>query len=223
MPDIARVVSRNVVPASLNKSCSTKTNPAPRHWRQLLPLAATLVGSAVARPGAAQPAPAASPPPTFYATYRYQRYTVVNPDSGEPPTQIPGAGGTLTLRPDGSYDKRLRLPIGDGPPRAFDQQGQFTTLGDSIFFRFADKNGADTQRGQFQFQPATRRLQVTIAGYPPGNAGIYELSAAPDSLAQLVVAPVTKPTTRPTAKPAANQAKRTARPHAVRQPAARPR
>ncbi len=202
---------------------STKTDPAPRRWRQLLPLAATLVSSAAAQLGAAQPAPAASPPPTFYATYRYQGYTVVNPASGEPPAQIPGASGTLTLRPDGSYDKRLRLQIGDGPPRAFDQQGQFTTLGDSIFFRFADKNGADTQRGQFRFQPETRLLQVTIAGYPPGNAGIYKLSAAPDSLAQPVVVPTVKPITEPTVKSVARPARRAVRPRTAQQPAARPR
>ena len=133
------------------------------------------------RPGAAQPA---SPlPPAFYATYAYRAYSVVNPGSGEPPARIPGAGGTLRLRPDGRYAKRLRLQIGAGPPREFNQQGRFTTQGDSIFFLFTDPNGTDTQRGTFRYQPATRQLTITIAGYPPGNAGIYELTAAPDSAA----------------------------------------
>ena len=51
------------------------------------------------------------------------------------------------------------------------------TQGDSIFFSFTDKYGADVQRGTFRYVAATRRLSITIAGYPAGNKGAYELVA----------------------------------------------
>ncbi len=122
----------------------------------------------------AQPLPAA-----FYTTYTYTAYTVHDLTTGEPPTQVPGIGGTLALRADGTYDKRLSMRLGDSGPRFFTQQGRFTTVGDSIVFRFADLKGRDVQRGTFRYAPKTRRLVITLAGYPPGNKGVYELVAAP--------------------------------------------
>jgi len=122
-------------------------------------------------------APAPAPPAAFYTTYSYTGYTVVDLTTGEPPTQVPGVGGTLTLRADGTYDKRLSLLMGDSGPRMFAQHGRFTTKGDSIVFRFADLKGPDVQRGTYHYLAKTHRLTITLNGYPRGNKGVYELVA----------------------------------------------
>lgn len=119
------------------------------------------------------------PPAAFYTTYSYVGYTVYDFTEGEPPTVVPGVGGTLTLRADGSYDKRLSLLLGDSGPRFFSQRGRFTTQGDSIFFRFVDQTGPDVQRGTFRYEPVSQKLHISLAGYPKGNHGDYELVALP--------------------------------------------
>ena len=123
--------------------------------------------------------PAAGPPPAFYTTYTYTAYTVYDYTTDEPPTQVPGVGGTLALRADGSYDKRLNILVGTSGPRYFTQHGRFTTKGDSIFFDFTDLKGHDVQRGTFRYLAQTKQLSITIAGYPAGNKGVYELVATP--------------------------------------------
>jgi len=125
------------------------------------------------------PAPAPTLPVAFYTTYTYTAYTVHDLTTDEPPTHVPGVGGTLALRADGTYDKRLSLLMGDSGPRFFTQHGRFTTKGDSITFRFTDLKGADVQRGTFRYEARPRRLTITLAGYPPGNKGVYELVATP--------------------------------------------
>ena len=60
--------------------------------------------------------PAPGPPAAFYTTYTYTAYTVVDLTTGEPPTQVSGVGGTLALRADGTYSKRLSLLLGDSGP-----------------------------------------------------------------------------------------------------------
>lgn len=121
--------------------------------------------------------PPAGPPAAFFTTYTYTAYTVYDHTTGEPPTKVPGVGGTLALRADGTYDKRLSLLMGDSGPRFFTQHGRFTTKGDSIVFRFTDLKGSDVQRGTFRYDPKSRRLTISIVGYPPGNQGVYELVA----------------------------------------------
>ena len=118
----------------------------------------------------------AAPPPTFFTTYNYTAYTVYDTTSPDPPTQVRGVGGSLTLRADGSYEKRLSI-VGARGPLYFRQDGRFVLTGDSIRFAFTDLKGADVQRGTFRFEPATRRLALTILGYPAGNQGVYELAA----------------------------------------------
>lgn len=118
-------------------------------------------------------------PVAFYTTYSYTAYTVYDHTTGEPPTAVQGVGGTLALRADGTYDKRLSLLLGSSGPRYFTQHGRFSTKGDSIYFKFTDLKGSDVQRGTFRYEPGTRRLTINIAGYPPGNKGVYELVAAP--------------------------------------------
>ena len=115
--------------------------------------------------------------PPFFTTYDYAAYTVYDATSAEPPTTVRGVGGTLTLRPNGTYEKRLSI-VNAGGPHYFRQDGTFTLRGDSIRFAFADLKGADVQRGTFRFEPARRRLTLTLLGYPAGNRGVYELVAA---------------------------------------------
>ncbi|WP_310393474.1 hypothetical protein [Hymenobacter sp.] len=141
--------------------------------RNLICLAGASLGWLV--PGAARAQAAALP--SFYTTYNYTAYTVYDTGSDNPPTQVRGVGGSLTLRPAGTYEKRLSI-MGPGGPRYFKQDGTFTLRGDSIRFAFTDLKGADVQRGTFRFNPATRGLTLTILGYPAGNRGVYELAAA---------------------------------------------
>jgi len=142
-----------------------------RRWGPALLLGAALV------PGTGR-AQAARPglPPGFYATYRYTAYTVYDHTAGDPPTRVAGVGGTLTLFPTGAYDKCLRI-AGPRGPVEFVQHGRCTVGGDSIRFAFTDAKGFDVQRGTYRYDARTRRLTVAIAGYPPGNQGVYELVA----------------------------------------------
>jgi hypothetical protein len=119
----------------------------------------------------------AAPIPSFYNTYHYTAYTVYDNTSSEPPTQVRGVGGTLTLRPDGTYEKHLSIVAPSGP-HYFNQAGRFTLVGDSIRFAFTDLKGDDVQRGTFRFDPATKQLVISLIGYPTGNKGVYELMAA---------------------------------------------
>ncbi|MBF9222423.1 hypothetical protein [Hymenobacter ruricola] len=118
-----------------------------------------------------------APLPSFYNTYTYTAYTVYDTTSAEPPTRVSGVGGTLTLRADGRYEKRLSI-VAAGSPHYFNQTGTYALAGDSIRFAFTDLKGADVQRGTFRFDPATQRLRITIEGYPAGNRGVYDLVAA---------------------------------------------
>ncbi len=115
--------------------------------------------------------------PSFYTTYSYTGYTVYDTTSPDAPTQVRGVGGSLTLRPAGTYEKRLSI-VGPQGPMYFKQNGAFIITGDSIRFAFTDLKGPDVQRGTFQFDPATRHLTLTILGYPVGNKGVYDLVAA---------------------------------------------
>ena len=116
-------------------------------------------------------------PPSFYTTYSYTAYTVFDTTSPDPPTAVRGVGGSLLLRPDGTYEKHLSIVAPSGP-YYFNQAGTFTLTGDSIRFAFTDLKGADVQRGTFRFDPTSRHLTLTILGYPTGNKGVYELVAA---------------------------------------------
>ncbi|MBF9237913.1 hypothetical protein I2I05_10955 [Hymenobacter sp. BT683] len=122
-------------------------------------------------------AQAAAPIPSFYTTYHYTAYTVFDNTSSAPPTEVRGVGGSLILRPDGTYEKHFSIVAPSGP-HYFNQTGRFTLAGDSIRFAFTDLKGADVQRGTFRFNPTNMHLTLTIIGYPTGNQGVYELVAA---------------------------------------------
>ena len=139
---------------------------------------------------------AQTPLPSFYTTYTYTAYTVYDTTTTERPTRVGGVGGSLTLRPAGTYEKRLRIARATGP-LYFRQDGTFTLAGDSIRFAFTDQKGADVQRGTFRFEPATQRLTITILGYPAGNRGVYELVAAPPTTPARPAPKLTRPQTRP--------------------------
>lgn len=162
----------------------------------LLYLAALLATNGVWLPGAAWAQGGA--PSTFYTTYNYTAYTVYDTSSNEPPTEVRGVGGKLTLRADGTYEKHMSIVASSGP-YYFNQTGRFVLTGDSIRFSFTDAKGSDTQRGTFRLDPVRRRLTLTIFGYPTGNKGVYELAAAETN-------PKAAPAKR-AAKPASRRAK----------------
>ena len=133
----------------------------------------------------------AAPLPTFFSTYHYTAYTVYDTTSTDPPTEVRGVGGSLTLRSDGSYEKHMSIVLPSGP-HYFNQTGRFVLTGDSIRFAYTDLKGSDVQRGTFRFVPATQQLTLTILGYPTGNRGVYELVAAEPQPATAPVAPKPK-------------------------------
>ncbi|WP_345048965.1 hypothetical protein [Hymenobacter glaciei] len=135
-------------------------------------------------------------PRPLAGTYRYTGYTVFDAESPNEPTAVRGVGGTLTLRPDGSYAKRLSLALGSRTV-PFSQDGTYTLAGDSIRFAFRDQKGADVQRGTARLDSAGRHLTLTILGYPTGNQGVYELEAVP---AETMVAPAPIPAPLPPTK-----------------------
>jgi len=156
-----------------------------------------LLGAAVSQLAAAQ---SVKPTPSFYTTYHYTGYTVYDNSSTEPPTEVSGVGGKLTLRADGSYEKHMSIVAPSGP-HYFNQFGRFVISGDSIRFTFTDLKGTDTQKGTFRFDPVTRHLTITIFGYPAGNKGVYELVAnqlpRPDPARRPVKRPVRRPVPAP--------------------------
>jgi hypothetical protein len=146
-------------------------------------------------------APAAQPllPTALYQQYQYTAYTVYDTSSPDPPTEVNGVGGTLTLRSDGTYEKHLSIVAPSGP-YYFNQKGTFILTGDSIRFAFTDLKGSDVQRGIVRLDSTAQHLTLTIFGYPTGNQGVYQLVAAP---AQPAVGPVP-----PTARPAPRKKRR---------------
>jgi hypothetical protein len=129
-------------------------------------------GKAPARP----PKTVVAEPLSFYNTYAYRSYTIFSSEEPEPIVSD-GVGGTLTLQPQGSYQKRLRLAGPEGPME-FRQDGQFTLSGDQISFSYTDSQGKPkTDRGAFRFDPQTGALTVTIEAYPAGSRGVYTLEA----------------------------------------------
>ena len=140
--------------------------------------------------GATLPATAQAPPPLLLiGSYRYLGYTVFDAESPNQPTAVRGVGGTLLLRPDGTYAKRLTLALGTRTV-PFSQDGTYALTGDSIRFAFRDQKGADVQRGTARLDSTGRHLTLTILGYPAGNQGVYELDAVP---AETIVAPAPPP------------------------------
>ena len=154
-------------------------------WSLGLLLAAPRLAAAQA-PGTPRP---------LAGSYRYTAYTVFDTESPNEPTAVRGVGGTLTLRPDGTYAKRLSLALGTRTI-PFSQDGTYALAGDSIRFAFRDQKGPDVQRGTARLDSVGQHLTLAILGYPAGNQGVYELEALP-------AAPATEPAVAPSAAPAA--------------------
>jgi hypothetical protein len=134
----------------------------------------------------ASPAPAArpaapvkitAPAASFFTTYAYLSYAIIDKETRSAPMPARGVGGTLSLHPDGTYQKRLTLE-GNGGTLHFDQDGRFTFSGQQITFSYTDSKGQPrTDQGTFRLQPAVGLLTLTLIGYPAGNQGIYTLKA----------------------------------------------
>ena len=126
----------------------------------------------------AQVPPQAPAPLRLIGHYRYTAYTVFDAESPNEPTAVRGVGGTLILRPDGTFAKRLSLTLG-ARTVPFAQDGTYALAGDSIRFAFRDQKGADVQRGTARLDSTGQHLTIIILGYPAGNQGVYELENVP--------------------------------------------
>lgn len=130
---------------------------------------APLAGRAQSRPAQTRPAGA------VFATYTYLTYAILDKGTSPRPLPAKGVGGTLTLRPDGTYQKRLTL-AGNGTTQHFDQKGRFSLAPGRISFTHPDPNGTDrTDSGTFRL--AGKQLTIVLEGYPAGNQSIYTLRA----------------------------------------------
>ncbi|WP_022823361.1 copper resistance protein NlpE N-terminal domain-containing protein [Hymenobacter norwichensis] len=119
--------------------------------------------------------PAATLKPSFFTTYTYLSYSILDQESGPTPVAASGVGGTLTLRPDGTYQKHLTLTVNQNP-MPFDQTGRFTFAGNHITFTYSDKKGQPrTDQGTFSLR--NNLLTLVIEGYPAGNSSTYTLRA----------------------------------------------
>ncbi|MBO0356359.1 lipocalin family protein [Hymenobacter sp. BT186] len=120
-------------------------------------------------------APVAALKPSFFTTYTYLTYSILDKESGPAPVAASGVGGTLTLRPDGTYQKHLTLTVNQNP-MPFDQTGRFTFTGNKITFTYTDKKGQSrTDQGTFSLR--NNLLTLVIEGYPAGNSSTYTLRA----------------------------------------------
>jgi hypothetical protein len=110
---------------------------------------------------------------SFFTTYTYLSYSILDKGTSPEPMAAEGVGGTLTLRPDGTYQKRLTLSA-NGRVMPFDQDGRFTFSGDQITFSYTDRKGQPrTDQGRFLLRNGL--LTLTILGYPTGNKSVYTL------------------------------------------------
>lgn len=138
----------------------------------LLP-ALPLAAQSRPQPARAQPMPRPAAPTSFFGTYSYRTYTILDREASPEPLPAQGVGGTLTLRSDGTYQKRLTL-LANGGTMRFDQDGQFTFTPGRISFTHTDKNGRPrTDEGTFQLSQG--QLTITLAGFPAGNQSTYTL------------------------------------------------
>ncbi|MBT9394524.1 hypothetical protein KLP40_15240 [Hymenobacter sp. NST-14] len=118
---------------------------------------------------------AARPAASFFTTYTYLSYAILDRESSPRPLPAQGVGGTLTLQANGTYQKRLTMSANGGTMR-FDQDGRFTFTPGHIRFTYPDKTGRSrTDEGTFQLHQG--QLTITLNGYPAGNQSIYTLRA----------------------------------------------
>lgn len=111
--------------------------------------------------------------PSFFTTYTYLTYTILDKGTSPTPMAAQGVGGTLTLRPDGTYHKQLSLNANGGAMQ-FEQKGRFTFTADHISFTYTDKQGQPrTDEGTFRLR--NNLLTLVIQGYPAGNLSTYTL------------------------------------------------
>ena len=138
-------------------------------------LACLLCGAPAATVAQRAAAPTPKLQPSFFTTYSYLTYDIVDKASGPTPIAANGVGGTLTLNPNGTYQKHLQLASA-GTTMSFDQTGRFTFSGDQISFSYTDKKGQPrTDQGSFRLR--NNLLTLTVQGFPAGNYSTYTLRA----------------------------------------------
>ncbi|RSK43473.1 hypothetical protein [Hymenobacter perfusus] len=145
--------------------------------KRLFPVLLALTAAAVTpAPGSAQNRQTQTQPAgAVYTTYTYLTYAILDKGTSPKPLAAKGVGGTLTLRPDGTYQKRLLLAA-NGTTQHFDQEGRFSLTPGRITLTHSDPNGTNrTDAGTFRL--TGKLLTITLEGYPAGNQSIYTLRA----------------------------------------------
>lgn len=122
-------------------------------------------------------AQAARPTVALSGTYQYLSYTILDKGTSPRPLPAQGVGGTLTLHPDGTYQKRLSLS-GNGGQLHFDQEGRFQRTADRLTFTYADQQHR-SRTDQATFQLRDGLLTLVVAGFPAGNQSTYTLRRQP--------------------------------------------
>lgn len=142
--------------------------------RFLLPFLSLLLVCSAANAQAQQTTKyVARPAPSFFTTYEYLSYSILDKATSPDPMSARGVGGTLTLRPDGTFQKHLTLAM-NGGTMPFDQEGRFTFSGNRISFSYTDKKGQPrTDEGTFELRNGV--LTITLQGYPATNQSVYTL------------------------------------------------
>jgi hypothetical protein len=136
-------------------------------------LVCSLASAQAQKPTTKAPQYVARPTPSFFTTYTYLSYSIVDKATSPDPMPARGVGGTLLLRPDGTYQKHLTLAK-NGTTMPFDQDGRFTFTGNRISFSYTDKKGQPrTDEGTFQLLNGV--LTITLQGYPATNQSVYTL------------------------------------------------
>ncbi|GAB3823622.1 hypothetical protein [Hymenobacter jeollabukensis] len=164
-------------------------------YRLLLAVVLGLGGLFWQLPAAAQTlpaAPAAQPlPPTAAlpadsslqcTTYAYLSFLIYDSESGPEPIVAEGVGGTLTLRPDGRFEQRLRIGLAP-KTTVFERSGEYQLLGGhALRFRYLTKQGQPrTDTGTYRYDAQQGALVITIEGFPAGSRSVYTLVAGADA------------------------------------------
>ncbi len=116
--------------------------------------------------------PAAKMPVQFFSTYAYSVYVIVY--KGEV-TNTRGVGGTLSLGPDGSYQKRLEIagPYGN---YHFDETGHYRLDGKKITFEYTNSKGEKASyNGTYNFNLKALSLTLILNQEPTGDREVFGL------------------------------------------------
>ncbi|MDO7845840.1 hypothetical protein Q5H92_05690 [Hymenobacter sp. M29] len=114
-------------------------------------------------------------PTKFFTTYTYTVYLVYAPKYSPKPSNTRGVGGTLTLGPSGSYEKKLTIP-GPYGRNHFDETGRYTLNGKNIQLTYTDSHGKPvTYGGTFNYSEPAQALSMVLNQEADGGREVFGL------------------------------------------------